>query len=322
LRLLAIDHTTLTLPESGPLWKRFRSHRGKKGLGPVAVELACIFHLASCAPVAYTLGRAATSDHQLITRLIGRLRRRDLVLIDNGFYYLKTFLKIRQRRAHFLIPAKRSHRPRVLRQLGPSDYLCRIQSADQTLTVRVLYLQRPGFRRRRLITSLLDPDAFPAAEFSDLYHRRWQVETFFRDFKHTLKVTHWHCRHPKSFEQELLVHLLAVCLMRRVMLQAASHASLQVHRLSFARCLTHLRLFFRRLLAPGARFQSLLARLIRACAQLRIRVQPGRTFPRDRQHYRKKARGLLRKRRGRKPTPSSQSCSFLQEVRPDQYLLA
>lgn len=321
MRLLAIDHTTLTLPESGPLWRRFRSHRGKKGLGPVAVELACIFHLASCAPVAYTLGRAATSDHQLITRLIGRLRRRDLVLIDNGFYYLQTFLKIRQRRAHFLIPAKRTHRPRVLRQLGPSDYLCRIQSDQQTLPVRVLYVQRPGFRRRRLVTSLLDPEAFPAAEFSDLYHRRWQVETFFRDFKHTLKVTHWHCRHPQSFEQELLVHLLAVCLVRRVMLQAAASVRLQVDRLSFARCLVHLRLFFRHLVAPGACFQSLLAQLIRLCAGFRISVQPGRSFPRDRQHYRKKARGLLAKRRCRKPVPGSTLCSFLQEVRPDQYLL-
>jgi hypothetical protein len=286
------------------------------------VELACTFHLASCAPLAYSRDRASTSDHRLIRKLISRLRKKDLVLIDNGFYYLQTFLKIRQRQAHFVVPAKRSHRPKVLSQLGPSDYLCRIQSQDQTLTVRVLYLQRKGFRRRRLVTSLLDPLAFPAQEFSDLYHLRWSVETFFRDFKHTLGATHWHCRTPETFEQELLVHLITVGLIRKVMLEAAAQDTIPVARLSFSRSLAQIRVFFRRLgsLAIDC-WQQLYDRLVQVCATFLVRVQPGRSFPRDRQQYRKKARGLLRRRRRRKPLTTPVPSPPEPEVRRDQYLL-
>jgi hypothetical protein len=314
LRLLAIDHTTLTLPETSALWKRFRSHRGKKGLGPVAAEFACVFHLVSRAPFFYTIAKASTSDHKLIRRLIHRLRKGDLVLIDNGFYYLDTLLRIRKRGAHFLIPAKTTHRPKVLKKLGAGDYLCRIRSGDQTLVVRVIYIERKGFRRRRLVTSLIDPNMFPAEEFSDLYHQRWGIETFYRDFKQTLRGTHWHCQSPKTFEQELVVHLILVCLIRRALLEAAGKAGVKIEHLSFARCLTQIRVFFRRLgRSCLLEFKHLYAGLIDGCAKLRVLIKPDRSFSRDRQKYRRKARGLEPKPRGRRPKPTA-PCPPAREV--------
>ena len=231
------------------------------------MELACTFHLASCAPLAYSRDRASTSDHRLIRKLISRLRKKDLVLIDNGFYYLQTFLKIRQRQAHFVVPAKRSHRPKVLSQLGLRT-VCRIQSQDQTLTVRVLYLQRKGFRRRRLVTSLLDPLAFPAQEFSDLYHLRWSVEAPLPGLQahsggHPLALPY-----PGDLEQELLVHLITVGLIRKVMLDAAAQGrTIPVARLSSPRSLAQIRVFFRRLGSPAIDcWQQLYDRLVQVCA--------------------------------------------------------
>lgn len=319
LRLLAIDHTTLTLPESTPLWKRFKSHRGKKGLGPVAVEFACVFHLFSQAPFFYTIAKAATSDHKLIKRLIRRLRKADLILIDNGFYYLQTFLKIRKRGAHFLIPARTSHRPKVIKTLGGGDYLCRIISGEQSLIVRVIYIERKGFRRRRLVTSLLEPSAFPSADFSQLYHLRWGVETFYRDFKHTLQATHWHCRTPAAFERELAVHLITVCLVRKIMLEAALKARVQVRELSFARSLTEARVFFRRL-CRLTDHRQLYVQLVDICVTLRIVIKPGRRFSRDRQEYRRNARGIKPKRRGA-TLPAASASDPGRQVRSDNHLL-
>ncbi|WTZ88509.1 transposase (plasmid) [Streptomyces sp. NBC_01384] len=37
-----------------------------------------------------------------------------------------------------------------------------------------------------LITNLLDPVRFPAAELIDLYHRRWQAETTYFSIKATM----------------------------------------------------------------------------------------------------------------------------------------
>jgi IS4 transposase len=149
-----------------------------------------------------------------------------------------------------MIPAKKTLRPQVLRILGQGDYLCHIKdySDNTSLSVRVLFIHRNGFRRRRLVTSLLDPALFPASELARLYHMRWDIETFYRDFKHTMRATSWHCHTPASFHQELLGHMIALCLIRIAMLEASHVASICVAQLSFERALTETRLLLKLLL--------------------------------------------------------------------------
>ena len=196
-------------------------------------------------------------------------------------------------------------RPQVLRILGVGDYLCQIKDSysKTTLTVRVLFVHRNGFRRRRLVTSLLDPILFPASELAHLYHLRWDIETFYRDFKHTLRATSWHCRKPKTFHQELLVHMIALCLIRIAMLEASRLANAPVAQLSFARALTETRLFFKFLTTTSdvLLWPSIWQAFVQCCARHRVRLKPNRQFPRDRQQYRRKSRGLERNPRGRKP---------------------
>jgi hypothetical protein len=304
LRLLAGDKTTLALPESPSLWKCFGAHKGQQGLGTIAVELCCLFDLISRAPLRFVYGKACTSEHKLIDKLIHSLKKGDLLLLDTGFYYCATFIKIRLRHSHFLIPAKKTMRPQVLRTLGEGDYLCQIKDSynNTTLTVRVVFVHRNGFRRR-LVTSLLEPSLFPVSELARLYHMRWDIETFYRDFKHTLHATSWHCRTPTSFHQELLMHMIALCLIRIAMLEASRLTKLSVGQLSFARALTETRLFFKLVLttADVLLWSSIWAAFVRCCARHRVKFKPNRQFPRDRQQYRRKSRGLERPPRGRRP---------------------
>ena len=309
LRLLAGDKTTLALPESPSLWKYFGAHKGQQGLGAIAVELCCLFDLISRAPLRFVYGKACTSEHKLIHKLIQGLKKGDLLLLDSGFYYCATFIKILLRHAHFIIPAKAAMRPEVIRALGPGDYLCQIKdSHDKTLlTVRVVFVYRNGFRRRRLVTSLLDPILFPASELARLYHMRWDIETFYRDFKHTLRATSWHCQTPTSFHQELLVHMIALCLIRIAMIEASYLANVSVGQLSFARALTETRLFIKLILSTSdvLLWPSIWAIFVQHCARHPVKFKPNRQFPRDRQQYRRKSRGLERHRPGRKRKTTS-----------------
>ena len=309
LRLIAGDKTTLALPESQSLFKCFGAHNGQQGLGPICVELCCLFDLISRAPLRFVYGKACTSEHKLIDKLIQGIKKADLILLDNGFYYCTTFIKILLRHAHFIIPAKKTIRPQLLRILGQGDYLCQIKDYDNntTLTVRVLFVYRNGFRRRRLVTSLLDPILFPASELAHLYHMRWDIETFYRDFKHTLCATSWHCRTPTSFHQELLMHMIALCLIRIAMLQASRLANLSVGQLSFARALTETRLFLKILVSTAQLllWPSIWAEFVQCCSRHRVCFKPNRQFPRDRQQYRRKSRGLEQRPRGRKPKYSA-----------------
>ena len=218
-----------------------------------------------------------------------------------------------------MIPASKTISPRVLRNLGPSDYLCLIKESNSgiTLTVRVLYVYRNGFRRRRLVTSLLDQEVYPASELAHLYHMRWDIETFYRDFKHTFRATCWHCQTPDSFHRELLVHMIAFCLIRLAMLEASRLINVSVGHLSFARALTETRLFFRMLTTSveGTLWDSIRAVFVECCSRHRVRSKPDRQFTRDRQEYRRKSRGLEQRKRGRKPKPS-QKVSILND-RPE-----
>jgi len=306
LRLIAADKTTLALPESKHLWKCFGAHNGQQGLGPISVELCCLFDLISRAPG-------------------------DLILLDSGFYFSATFIKILRRYAHFLIPAKKNIRPKVLRTLGEGDYLCQIKDYDsnKNITVRVVFVYRNGFRRKRMVTSLLDPILFPASELAQLYHMRWDIETFYRDFKHTLGATSWHCHTPTTFHQELLMHMIAICLIRIAMLQASRLVNLSVGQLSFTRALTETRLFLKILLSTSnlLLWQSIWTEFIQQCSRHQVRIKPGRQFSRDRQEYRRKSRGLEKKPRGRKPKHTGGSTlqpgrEVLKDSKGNLYLLS
>ena len=242
---MAVDQTTLTLPESLSLWKCFGSHDARGGLGPIGVEFCCLFDLISRAPLRYIYGKSTTSGHTLIKKLTDSLKKNDLLLLDAGFYCCSTFFRILDRKAHFLIPATKNMHPRVLRNLGSGDYHCRITDSrnGQTLEVRVIFVYRDGFRRRRLVTSLSDASLYPASELAQLYHLRWDIETFYRDFKSTMRATSWHCQTPLTFQKEILVHMIALCLIRAAMLAAAGMENAPISSFSFCRALTETRIF-------------------------------------------------------------------------------
>ena len=121
-------------------------------------------------------------------------------------------------------------------------------------------------------------------------------------------ATSWHCQTPTSFHQELLVHMIALCLIRIAMLEASRLANVSVGQLSFARALTETRLFFKLLTLDRRRAPvafHLGHHLCSAVHDTACKFKPNRQFPRDRQQYRRKSRGLERHRPGRKRKTTS-----------------
>jgi len=124
-------------------------------------------------------------------------------------------------------------KPKLIRKLGADDGLYEIRASKQywkkqhsrvpePMLVRIVTVQWPGFRPVRLVTSLLDPEAFPCAELIELYHRRWHVETFFRELASDVQFEHWHTRTLKGLYVELLFHMIYVSAARAHMAEAAA----------------------------------------------------------------------------------------------------
>ena len=100
------------------------------------------------------------------------------------------------------------------------------------LTVRV---DVPGFRTKTvvIVTTLLDPKAFPARAFAQLYRTRWAVELYLRHIKTTMGMDGLRCKTPDMVEKELWMHVIDYNLIRALMLEAATAYAVHIERLSF-----------------------------------------------------------------------------------------
>lgn len=114
-----------------------------------------------------------------------------------------------------------------------------------SILVRELRYQivMPGRRTREvtLVTTLLDPQLYPAFELAELYGQRWQVETNLRHLKQTLHMDVLRTKTVAGMHKELAMLALVYNLVRLVMLQAAERQHVPVARISFTDALRWLR---------------------------------------------------------------------------------
>ena len=100
-------------------------------------------------------------------------------------------------------------------------------SLPKEITVRELRyrVETRGFRTREitLVTTLLDAEVYSAEALADLYYRRWQVETNYKDLKITMEMDVLHCKTVDGVLKELAVFALAYNLVRSVMVEAAQN---------------------------------------------------------------------------------------------------
>src|SRR5450432_2410446 len=103
--------------------------------------------------------------------------------------------------------------------------------------------RRPGFRPQTLLTSLLDPVAYPAAEVVALYHERWEIELGYDEVKTDMleRQEAIRSRTPKGVAQELWGVALAYNLVRLEMERVADEADVEPSRISFVMALRLIR---------------------------------------------------------------------------------
>src|SRR5258708_14658994 len=107
----------------------------------------------------------------------------------------------------------------------------------ESITVRELRrtVTRPGLGRITitLVTTLIDPEKYPANDLLDLRLRRWDVETCIGHLKTTMGLDVLKCKTEQGVRKELTVFSLVYNLVRVVMLEAAHRQGVPVSRISF-----------------------------------------------------------------------------------------
>jgi hypothetical protein len=259
LTVHGIDGSTLRIPdteENDAAFSRPAASRGRAAYPQVRVVALMVLrsHLLAAAE----FGPASSSELKLAAKLWPTLPDDSITLIDRGFVSYKVFHDIQcgGKNRHWLTRAKAKLKLRVVKHLGQGDQLVELPinrslrrahpELPETLPVRAVRYQRRGFRTQTLLTSLLDPKLFPAAEIAGLYHERWELEMGFDEIKtHTLEREETlRSRAPERIRQELWGLAIAYNLVRLEMERAAERIGLPPSRIGYRASLLMIRNFW------------------------------------------------------------------------------
>ncbi|WP_406292850.1 transposase [Embleya sp. NBC_00888] len=172
-----------------------------------------------------------------------------LVVMDRGFPGVALWKAYTGAGAHLLIRARSSVAARPVEHLPDGTYLARMSLAGQRashpggVTVRVIEYRVDGGEVVRLVTDLLDPTAYPAAEPARLYHARWEAESAFRQIKTFQRGPAEVLRSadPELVRQEVWAPLVVHHCLTRVIMSLAEDNGIDPDRVSFVKVLKHTR---------------------------------------------------------------------------------
>ena len=298
MRLLALDGTVESVADTPDNRETFRySSDDEISRSPfpqarLLLLIECGTHLICDVEISSCRQAEATGARLLLERAA---LEHSLILWDSGFHSSRAIFQVRASGGHVL-GRLRSH---VLEQ--PCEYLLDGSSLtwiyeDQNhrrgerMLVRVITytfidprIPGAGEQVYRLVTTLLDPFAYPAKEVAVLYHERWHVEVVIDETRTHLRLSARTLRSltPEGVIQEIYALLLAHLVVRTLMLQAAEQAQIAATQISFTETI---RIMDESLIPLGLvsapRRQHMVEHLITEIGQQRLPKQPVRIQPR------------------------------------------
>jgi hypothetical protein len=249
LRLVALDGTVEDVPDTPANAAAFGRHSSDRGASAFP-QVQCVY-LAECGTHCVFdagLWPCHTSERIGGHRLLRSVRAGMLVMWDRGFHDFDMIVGVVQRDGHVLSRLPAHVKPRHVRTLPdgsslawltPSDYQ-RHKQGERVLVRIIPYTitepTLPGYgETHRLVTTLLDPDLYPAVELICAYHERWEIEVLIdeMDTHQRLAIGVLRSRKPVGVVQELYGLLMAHYAIRVVMHEAALQAEMDPDRLSF-----------------------------------------------------------------------------------------
>lgn len=272
-RTFFVDGSSCSMPDTPDLQKHFGQPSAQKpGCGFPVAHLLALCDAGTGAIIDLLASPWRIHDLTRMGELHPHLRDGDVLVADRGFcsYAHLALLFMRKVQVVFRVHQRilidfRPHRPhtedrhtqsrprsRWLAALGFEDQLvmwrrptikARWMSAEahaglpEYIVVRELRYRvgRRGFRTRAvtLVTTLLDPERYPAEALAELYRARWRIEVNFRHLKQTLGLDVLKSRTAAGVRKELLVFALVYNLVCQVMCEAAGAWRVWVARVSF-----------------------------------------------------------------------------------------
>jgi len=266
-RVIVVDGTGVSMPDTAANQTEWPQQRHQKpGCGFPSAHICGCFALGNGALLSFAGGNKKSSELGLFRTQWDVFKPGDISLGDKMFcnYFELSMLRKRGVDSVVTLPSAK-RRPiaeaHAVKILGKDDLIIKWKKpvwnkkaaysreeweqmpAELILRQIKVDVSAAGFRTESftIITTLLDPDAYPAEELAELYFRRWDVELFIRHIKETLGMDVLRCKSPDMVRKEILMHFIAYNCIRRLMQEAAQERGIALRRLSFKGALQSVR---------------------------------------------------------------------------------
>jgi hypothetical protein len=329
LRLMGIDGSVEDVPDTPENAKVFGRHHSDRGQSALPqVQGVYLVECGTHAIVDAGFWPYHTSERGGGYRLLRSVEPGMLVMWDRGLHLFDMVAGVVQRGGHVLSRLPAHIKPEWVRTLADGSYLAYLYPSDykrrqagERILVRVMAYTLtdpalPGYNEpHRLITTLLDPEAYPLLGLICGYHQRWEAEITFDeiDTHQRLLDRPLRSRSPVGVIQELYGLLIAHYVVRTLIHDAALQADLDPDQLSFVNAVQVIcdAIPEFQMTAPE-QLPQLYARLLRDIAAERLPQRRLRSNPRV---VKRKMSNFRLKRPEHQPWPQP-AASFRQAVSP------
>lgn len=249
LRLMAVDGDVEDIydtPANAAFFGRARGSRGDAAFPQTRAVYLCESGTHAICDAGFWPYR--TSERVGGLRMLRSVGTGMLLMWDRGFHSFDMAVQTRKRQAHFLGRLPAHANPKCVQRLPDGSYLAYIYPSEyhrkkrgEHLLVRIIAYtvddpQRSGHgERHRLITSLLEPDLYPALTLAQEYHQRWEIEITIDELNTHQRLPQLSLRSqkPVGVIQEAYGLLLAHYVVRALMHAAALENAVDPDQLSF-----------------------------------------------------------------------------------------
>ena len=274
-----------------------QSKSQKKEVGFPMIRMLAFITLGSGALIDAAMGACegkGSGEQSLMIQMIPNLNTDDIVLGDAIFetYFILALLLMAGADGVFEKNGARNIDFRKsFRKLGKKDALFRLERPPKPLwmskefydqwTPDHLIVRAIKTKKRIIVTTLIDAEAYPRSEISALYTQRWNIELDFRSIKTIMNMEMLRCKSPAMVRKEIYIHFLVYNLIRAIMARAAKATEETPRDISFKaakQTLNGARILL--LFCPNYTLNRIQAQMIIIIGEHKVGDRPGRSEPR------------------------------------------
>ena len=243
-RLFGHDSSLIRLPNSPELAREFglvevTNHHGATGTQYPQARISVLYDLLNRIGVDARLEASRRGEVSLAIEQAALLAAGDVAINDRGFTGFRYLAEHAKRGvdvigrcstgsfagAQELFRLNRAGRSILTKIFAPKNEQAELKRLGLPLELRVRFVSRrlPNGNLEVLVTTLLDETLYPTEEFLDVYHCRWNHETFYNVLKSRLDLENFSGETVEAVRQDFHAAVL-LCNVETLLTQPASAA--------------------------------------------------------------------------------------------------